>query len=339
MGKIADMTRLFFILMIGVSLALSGCSFLPFFSSIETVRNPVPKPEAEQADLNSEAKSVKDGAKERTPSLVLLPENRRNINAVAPPPRKVTHTIGNPVFTGLDRCLSTGYSLLDGIDCIVTSEDFNEATPVADFQNSVPTALDSDLLGNGAVKQPIEKLAEVDVRQKKEVGMTETSSNDRSNASEVPIASAASSPIHAPPPSDQARLIPASYERIVLSSDIFFEFAKFKLDGTSEDGQLALRGLLERFAKYDMMSLRKVIITGHSDRLGKQSINLTLSEQRAFSIKAFLINAGIDADILETAGVGAASPVKHCVGEAKRAKLKSCLAPNRRVEIEIIGAT
>ena len=97
-------------------------------------------------------------------------------------------------------------------------------------------------------------------------------------------------------------------------------------------------GLIERFAKYDATSLRKVIITGHSDRIGTPAANIKISKQRAAAVKTFLIHAGIDTDILETSGVGSVSPVKHCVGKTKSAKLKSCLAPNRRVEIEI-GAT
>ncbi len=98
-------------------------------------------------------------------------------------------------------------------------------------------------------------------------------------------------------------------------------------------------GLIERFAKYDATSLRKVIITGHSDRIGTPAANIKISKQRAAAVKTFLIHAGIDTDILETSGVGSVSRVKHCAGKTKSAKLKSCLAPNRRVEIEIIGAT
>lgn len=337
--KLLEMAFIFSMLMIGVALAISGCGFLPFFTSEGTVRNPVPKPDIEQTDLGNEARTGKNDEKEKTPSLVLLPENRRNINAVGPRERKVSGMAGDPMFTGFGDCLASGYALLDGVECTPASEEPSDTAVVVDSHNYTSSALGSDLLGNRTVIEPSEAPDEVVEKVQEAVSIAEIPERDNPNQRQSPSASPMYPPAEVFLKPQPARLIPASYERIILTSDVLFQFAKFNLDDVSEVGQIALQGLLDRFAQYDKTSLRKVIITGHSDRLGAQATNLKLSEQRAFSIKAFLIGAGIDADILETAGVGAVSPIKHCVGKTNSAKLKSCLAPNRRVEIEIIGVT
>lgn len=324
---------------LGITLFLGGCAGLPFFSSESTPHNPVPKPERIFEDSEPGSKNVKASQKEppRTPSLVWLPVNRRNVPTSASRSTGITDTNGNMVSTGFGDCLTTGYALLDGRDCSVSAQVANEPAPPSDSENTSLAGLEVDLLGvqpkpiteddgaqmGGTVPTPVaEMMSDIEPNVSDEA--------QRATFSQYQQRAAAHNPA--------SGLIPASYERFVLSSDVLFEFAKVGLDGLSAAGQHALRALLDRFAKYDSTSLRKVIITGHSDRLGSPSANVKVSEKRATAVKAFLIGAGIDADIIKTAGVGSVAPLKHCLGKTKSTKLKSCLAPNRRVEIEIMGA-
>jgi OmpA-OmpF porin, OOP family len=70
----------------------------------------------------------------------------------------------------------------------------------------------------------------------------------------------------------------------------------------------------------------KLTIEGHTDGSGAAAHNQTLSEQRAASVKAYLVTQGVDAARLQTAGFGASRPVADNGSELGRAQ-------NRRVEL------
>ena len=82
--------------------------------------------------------------------------------------------------------------------------------------------------------------------------------------------------------------------------------------------------------------LENVTIYGYTDRLGSNGYNSVLSQKRAETIKAYLIQHGIPADKISAIGKGPADPKVSC-NEVKGAELKDCLRPNRRVEILIKG--
>lgn len=67
-------------------------------------------------------------------------------------------------------------------------------------------------------------------------------------------------------------------------------------------------------------------IEGHTDATGSAGHNQTLSEQRSASVKAYLVEKGIEGSRLTTAGFGAAKPVADNDNELGRAQ-------NRRVEL------
>jgi outer membrane protein OmpA-like peptidoglycan-associated protein len=67
-------------------------------------------------------------------------------------------------------------------------------------------------------------------------------------------------------------------------------------------------------------------IEGHTDNVGGDAHNQTLSEKRAASVKAYMVAAGVDASRLTTQGFGASKPVGSNETELGRSQ-------NRRVEI------
>jgi OOP family OmpA-OmpF porin len=79
-----------------------------------------------------------------------------------------------------------------------------------------------------------------------------------------------------------------------------------------------------------------VVVTGHTDRLGTPRYNRTLSERRAGMVAAYLKSKGVTAKI-DTHGAGANQPVSSCTAKLPRRKLIECLAPDRRVVIEVRG--
>ena len=54
-------------------------------------------------------------------------------------------------------------------------------------------------------------------------------------------------------------------------------------------------------------------------------------------MRAYLVSKGIDARGVETFGFGKTLPVKSCPDQKDRKSLIECLAPNRRVVVEIQG--
>ena len=83
-----------------------------------------------------------------------------------------------------------------------------------------------------------------------------------------------------------------------------------------------------------------VIITGHTDRIGSDKYNKTLSEKRALGVKDYVVGKGIDQKLIFWEGKGPKQPIpvtKFCENKMKRKQLIECLAPNRRVTVEVVG--
>ncbi len=76
-----------------------------------------------------------------------------------------------------------------------------------------------------------------------------------------------------------------------------------------------------------------VIVTGHTDRTGSFGYNQKLSERRAEQVGEYLIAQGVSPELISTTGRGEAVPVVECKGNRVTKALITCLAPNRRVEI------
>ncbi len=83
-----------------------------------------------------------------------------------------------------------------------------------------------------------------------------------------------------------------------------------------------------------------VIITGHTDRIGSEKYNKKLSEKRALGVKDYVVSKGIDQKLIFWEGKGPKQPIpvtKFCDNKMKRKQLIECLAPNRRVTVEVVG--
>jgi len=73
---------------------------------------------------------------------------------------------------------------------------------------------------------------------------------------------------------------------------------------------------------------QKVEVAGHTDSSGARSYNVRLSQQRAESVRAYLVNKGVVAGNLSARGYGPDSPVADN-------KTRSGRASNRRVELKL----
>lgn len=119
---------------------------------------------------------------------------------------------------------------------------------------------------------------------------------------------------------------------MVLGSDQAFSFNKAALT-TSAKKRIDTE-VLAKLANCTKVDL--VMVTGHADRLGSQQYNQKLSEKRADAVAAYLKSKGVSAQI-DTLGAGKTQPIQSCPEKQPRTKLVECLAPNRRVMIEVRG--
>jgi OmpA-OmpF porin, OOP family len=119
---------------------------------------------------------------------------------------------------------------------------------------------------------------------------------------------------------------------ITLNNDQTFGFDKTTLSSAAKkriDDEVLSR--LESCAKIEI-----ILLTGHSDRLGSQQYNQRLSERRAGAVAAHLKNKGVIAEI-DILGAGKTQSIKACEDKLPKAQLIDCLAPNRRVVVEVRG--
>lgn len=114
-----------------------------------------------------------------------------------------------------------------------------------------------------------------------------------------------------------------------LSGDVGFAFGSAAL---STAGLNEIQSIASQLKQLE--AVERVTVSGHTDRIGDASSNQNLSQQRAESVRQALITEGIPASAIQAQGFGSTRPVAHCDQQA-RAELIACLAPNRRVDIEV----
>lgn len=124
-----------------------------------------------------------------------------------------------------------------------------------------------------------------------------------------------------------------SSETIVLESDTLFAFGRGDYAGLQQRGQQRLDELAQRLL--NTTDLGNIMITGHADPIGNESTNQRLSLERAMTVRQYLVGKGVPAGLIEASGEGSERPLVNCDMDQPRAELIACLAPNRRVEIEV----
>jgi outer membrane protein OmpA-like peptidoglycan-associated protein len=82
------------------------------------------------------------------------------------------------------------------------------------------------------------------------------------------------------------------------------------------------------FALTHNPNIKKVLVEGHTDNKGKPEKNLDLSQRRADSVKAWLIQMGVEAERLDSKGFGDTRPlIPNATAKGR--------AANRRVQFTI----
>lgn len=101
---------------------------------------------------------------------------------------------------------------------------------------------------------------------------------------------------------------------------VYFDFDRYDLKPDAKNTLANVIPLLKNFPD------KKVIVEGHCDERGTVEYNLALGERRAYSVKQYLVQAGIPESRIETISYGEERPVDPGHNEEAWAK-------NRRAAI------
>ncbi|MGV3589515.1 MAG: OmpA family protein [Adhaeribacter sp.] len=118
-------------------------------------------------------------------------------------------------------------------------------------------------------------------------------------------------------------LEPITSGAAIVLNNLFFPTGKYNLESKSKT---ELNKLIQ------FLSLNKQVkieISGHTDNVGEQAANVTLSKKRAQSVLEYLNQHGISRDRIVAAGYGESKPVAKNDSEENRQL-------NRRIELKII---
>jgi len=113
---------------------------------------------------------------------------------------------------------------------------------------------------------------------------------------------------------------------VITLGDVLFATGRSELSGSSSAHLSRLATFLNQYPG------RTVLIEGHTDNVGSADSNFSLSQNRALSVQAFLLNHGVAGNRLRTQAMGEGSPVASNASATGRQQ-------NRRVEVIIENNT
>lgn len=116
-------------------------------------------------------------------------------------------------------------------------------------------------------------------------------------------------------------------EQNLLDQTLANRIVEFE-SGSSRLTAIGLNLLNEMAVALNKTGQSKVMIIGHTDGQGNRQSNITLSKERADEVKAYLVQKGIPADKLSTAGMGPDEPVAPNNTDDGRRR-------NRRIEFKL----
>jgi outer membrane protein OmpA-like peptidoglycan-associated protein len=111
---------------------------------------------------------------------------------------------------------------------------------------------------------------------------------------------------------------------VVNMGDVFFDFGKYDLRPKARDKLAKLSGIILAHPGLNLA------VEGHTDNVGSDEVNQKLSEQRAGSVRGYLVGQGLADSTVTSQGFGKTNPAVDNGSAAGRQK-------NRRVEIVVSG--
>ena len=114
------------------------------------------------------------------------------------------------------------------------------------------------------------------------------------------------------------------------NSGVYFDTAKFDVNAASQATLDKLANVLKEYSDTD------VLVVGHTDSVGADNMNLTLSKNRAQSVTNYLVQRkGLSAGRFTTNWYGESAPVADnatAEGRAKNRRVNLAIIPNKKMK-------
>lgn len=125
-------------------------------------------------------------------------------------------------------------------------------------------------------------------------------------------------------------------ERITLPADTLFAFDRSDAQAMTGAGVQALDRWMASL-RSDFSHMDHLHVIGHADPLGQPERNEKLAQERAQTVRDYMVGRGFEGVRITTEGRGSREPVvTTCARQATPASI-ACNLPNRRVEVVVTG--
>lgn len=117
------------------------------------------------------------------------------------------------------------------------------------------------------------------------------------------------------------------------NSGVYFKTAKYNINAESKILLTRLASVMNDFADTN------IIVAGHTDDVGPDASNMTLSKNRAFAVTNFLTNKGITSNRFTTVYYGESQPANSnatAEGRAKNRRVTLAIVPNEAMKNEAL---
>lgn len=115
------------------------------------------------------------------------------------------------------------------------------------------------------------------------------------------------------------------------NSGVYFATAKYNINAAS---QATLDKLAAVLVEYPQTN---VLVVGHTDSVGAEEMNMTLSKNRAMSVTNYLVNKGLSSGRFTTNWYGETAPIADnatAEGRAKNRRVNLAIVPNEQMKQE-----
>ncbi|KAA5827325.1 OmpA family protein [Algibacter amylolyticus] len=112
------------------------------------------------------------------------------------------------------------------------------------------------------------------------------------------------------------------------TSGVYFDTAKFNVNGASQE---TLNKLAAVFKEYPDTN---ILVVGHTDSVGGEESNMTLSKNRAYAVTNYLTGKGLSSSRFTTNWFGESQPMHDnatAEGRAKNRRVNVAIVPNEKM--------
>ena len=112
------------------------------------------------------------------------------------------------------------------------------------------------------------------------------------------------------------------------NSGVYFDTNKYNINGASQESLNKLIGVFKEYTDTN------ILVVGHTDSVGAEEYNMTLSKNRAYAVTNYLINNGVSSGRLNTNWFGETQPTNDnttAEGRAKNRRVNVAILPNQKM--------